>query len=63
MFTIDFFSSFFLDLLECVSAAGLAVFAPNADVAKASVALVHKSAATEYVDLVHAVLRMWQLLT
>ena len=55
--------SFFLEVEEVVTPAGMGVFARNGNVAEASVALVHKSAATEYVDLVHAVLRMWQLLT
>ena len=59
LFTINFFSSFFLDLLERVSAARMAVSACIADVAEASVAFVHKSPFAEYVDLV---LRMLQLL-
>ena len=62
LFTINFFSSFFLDLLERVSAARMAVSACIADVAEASVAFVHKSPFAEYVDLVCAVLRMLQLL-
>ena len=58
MFTIHFFS----DLLECVSTTRLGVFARTADVAEASVALVHKSPFAEYVDLVCAKLTMRQLL-
>ena len=52
--------SFFLILLELVTATRLGVVAGTAEVGEPAIALVHKSALAEDVDLVIAVVRPFQ---